>query len=823
MSSSNAYHSNIYQISDQKSDNKSDLNLIDPNSFSLLINSLNSQQLEAVNTTEGPLLVLAGAGTGKTKVLTTRIIHLINSQLAYPSQILAVTFTNKAASEMKKRIGEIIGDQVNNIWVGTFHSICARILRRNPEAVGLRSDFTIIDDDDQNRLLKQILNDLNIDPKQFPAKLYLNKISRLKDSLKNPSLNDDLGLPKLKDVFEIYQSRLRSMNSVDFGDLIALNLEVFNRDLEVLSYYQNKFRYVLIDEYQDTNNAQYQWLLKLSALNCNICCVGDDDQSIYSWRGANIANILRFEKDFVDAKVIRLEQNYRSTSRILNSADSVISNNKERHGKTLWTDMGKGEKIQVFAYNDDRLEALITSNKIKDAIANKKIKPNEIAVLVRAGHQTRAFEEAFIQNNLPYRIIGGTKFYERMEVRDSIAYLRICANFDDDLAMSRIINVPKRGVGETALANLYQQSKDQKISLFKVIKNAISNNDLKGKSRESLSQLITILEKFNQQISPNNLEINDSNISDSNSQNLNSKDLNSKDLSSDLSSINLAQIAKNLLHEVNYWQMWENENTQESQARIANIQEFINSLGDFSNITEFMEYVALVEAKDDKNLQDTVCVMTVHGAKGLEFDMVFLPGLEDGIFPSSRSVQEKNGVEEERRLMYVAITRAKKHLIISFAKSRYLFGDVVNSMPSRFIRELPESEIEFEEVNFSNNYWQKNNNDFANDFSDNDFEEQEFSTKKYPVKNNFKTNNFQNNFSSSSVKFQTNFSKKPVFNSSQSLANSISNQDDSMLNKRVFHQKFGYGKVINVDGKKLEIIFEKAGTKIVMQDFVTQS
>jgi DNA helicase-2/ATP-dependent DNA helicase PcrA len=793
-----------------------------PISFEQLTKSLNDQQLEAVRTTEGPLLVLAGAGTGKTKVLTTRIIHLINSQLAYPSQILAVTFTNKAASEMKKRIGEIIGDQVNNIWVGTFHSICARILRRNPEAVGLRSDFTIIDDDDQNRLLKQIINDLNIDPKQFPAKLYLNKISRLKDSLKNPSLNDDLGLPKLKDVFEIYQSRLRSMNSVDFGDLIALNLEVFNRDLEVLSYYQNKFRYVLIDEYQDTNNAQYQWLLKLSALNCNICCVGDDDQSIYSWRGANIANILRFEKDFTDAKVIRLEQNYRSTSRILNSADSVISNNKERHGKTLWTDLGKGDKIQVFAYNDDRLEALITSNKIKDAIANKKIKPNEIAVLVRAGHQTRAFEEAFIQNNLPYRIIGGTKFYERMEVRDSIAYLRICANFDDDLAMSRIINVPKRGVGETALANLYQQSKDQKISLFKVIKNAISNNDLKGKSRESLSQLITILEKFNQQISPNNLEINDSDISDSNFQNL-----NSKDLSSDLSSINLAQIAKNLLHEVNYWQMWESENTQESQGRIANIEEFINSLSDFSNITEFMEYVALVEAKDDKNLQDTVCVMTVHGAKGLEFDMVFLPGLEDGIFPSSRSVQEKNGVEEERRLMYVAITRAKKHLIISFAKSRYLFGDVVNSMPSRFIRELPENEIEFEEVNFSNNYWQKNNNDFGNDFgndfSDNDFEEQEFNTKKYPVRNNFKTNNFQNNYSASSAKFQTNFSKKPVFNSSQSLVNSISNQDDSMLNKRVFHQKFGYGKVINVDGKKLEIIFEKAGTKIVMQDFVIQS
>jgi DNA helicase-2/ATP-dependent DNA helicase PcrA len=392
-----------------------------------------------------------------------------------------------------------------------------------------------------------------------------------------------------------------------------------------------------------------------------------------------------------------------------------------------------------------------------------------------------------------------------MEVRDSIAYLRICANFDDDLAMSRIINVPKRGVGESALANLYQQSKDQKISLFKVIKNAIANNDLKGKSRESLSQLITILEKFNQQISPTNFE---------------SQDFDQQDIIlQNLSSINLGQIAKNLLHEVNYWQMWENENTQESQARIANIEEFINSLNDFSNITEFMEYVSLVEAKDDKNLQDTVCVMTVHGAKGLEFDMVFLPGLEDGIFPSSRSVQERNGVEEERRLMYVAITRAKKHLIISFAKSRYLFGDVVNSMPSRFIRELPESEIDFEEVNFSNNYWQKNNNDFG----DNDFDEQEFNTKKYPVKNNFKTNNFQNNFSSSSIKSSANFSKKSVLNSSQSLTNSMSNQDDSMLNKRVFHQKFGYGKVINVDGKKLEIVFEKAGKKIVLQDFVTQS
>ncbi len=778
------------------SSNENQTNSINPDSFTQLIKSLNSQQLEAVNTTEGPLLVLAGAGTGKTKVLTTRIIHLINSNLAYPSQILAVTFTNKAAGEMKKRIGEIIGDQVNNIWVGTFHAICARILRRNPETVGLKSDFTIIDDDDQNRLIKQILNDFNIDTKQFAPKIYLNKISRLKDALKTPALNDDLGLPKFKDVFETYQYRLRSMNSADFGDLIALNLEIFNRDSEVLSYYQNKFRYVLIDEYQDTNNAQYQWLLRLSALNCNICCVGDDDQSIYSWRGANIANILRFEKDFNDAKVIRLEQNYRSTSRILNSADAVIANNKERHGKTLWTDLGKGEKIQVFAYNDDRLEALITANKIKDAIANKKIKANEIAVLVRAGHQTRAFEEAFIQNNLPYKIIGGMKFYERMEVRDSIAYLRVCANFSDDLAMSRIINVPKRGVGDSAVSSFYKQSKESQIPLFMVIKNAINSNELKGKSRESLAQLISIFEKFSQQIIGENLE-----------------------------GENLAIIAKKLLTEVGYIQMWENENTLEAQGRIANIEEFIKSLDDFSTITEFLEYVSLVEARDNKNIQESVSVMTVHGAKGLEFEMVFLPGLEDGIFPSNKSIDERNGVEEERRLMYVAITRAKKHLIMSFAKSRYIFGDVVHSMPSRFIKELPESEIDFEEVNFANNYWQKNNNNFFGD----DFEEQGYEQKKYPVKNNFKSN-FQNDaiksrgFKSNGFQntgFQNNYQMANNF--TQKLAsNLLKSEDESIINKRVFHQKFGYGKVLSADGKKLEIAFEKAGTKIVMQDFVKE-
>jgi DNA helicase-2/ATP-dependent DNA helicase PcrA len=747
-------------------------NLINQQHLKKLLSSLNDQQLQAVKTTEGPLLVLAGAGTGKTKVLTSRIIHIISSQLCYPSQILAVTFTNKAASEMKKRMAELIGDQVNNIWVGTFHSICAKILRRHPEVVGLKSDFTIIDDDDQNRLIKQILNDLNIDTKQFPTKFYLNKISRLKDSLKKSSdvANDDLSLPKLRVVFETYQYRLKSMNAVDFGDLINLNLEIFANDLSILEYYQNKFRYILIDEYQDTNTAQYQWLIRLSSLHCNICCVGDDDQSIYSWRGANIANILRFEKDFADAKVIRLEQNYRSTSRILKTADSVISNNKQRHGKTLWTDLGQGEKIKVLSYNDDRLEALMTAKAVEEALTKRKIKANEIAILVRAGHQTRAFEEAFMQNSIPYRVIGGMKFYERMEVKDAIAYLRVCANLSDDLAMSRIINIPKRGVGDTALANFFEQSKTQNQPLFFVIKNALEQNQIKGKAKDSLVSLMNIFEKFNQQITQENLTI----------------------------------IAKNLLSEVGYLAMWKNDLSPESQGRIENIEEFINSLNDFSSITDFLEYVSLVEARDEKNLVDAISIMTVHGAKGLEFEMVFLPGLEEGIFPSAKAVDERNGLEEERRLMYVAITRAKKNLTISFAKSRYIFGEMQFCQPSRFIRELDENELEFEEVNFSNNN----------------------SSLNYHNSNNFFRNSNQSKETSNYKNYSFNFGSKSQTDNSNSYNFAKQNQfeqvdqQDQKIGKRIFHQKFGYGKVIKVDGKKLQIQFEKAGEKIVMEDFV---
>lgn len=714
--------------------------------------------MEAVNTTSGPLLVLAGAGTGKTKVLTSRIINIVNSYLASPYQILAVTFTNKAAAEMKKRISETIGDQANNLWMGTFHSVASRILRRHPEVVGLRSDFTIIDDDDQTRLLKQILLDMNIDTKQFAPKVYLNRISRLKDKVMSPASLESTGfevaLPKLKEVYEIYQSRLKSMNSVDFGDLLLHNLEIFKAAPDVLSYYQDKFRYVLVDEYQDTNNAQYQWLLKLADVHKNICCVGDDDQSIYSWRGANIANILRFEKDFADAKVIRLEQNYRSTSNILNAAYSVISKNKERHGKKLWTDKGQGEKVKLMSFNDDRMEAMAVARAIKSL----KYKPNETAVLVRAGYQTRPFEETFIHNSIPYRVIGGMKFYERLEVRDAIAYLRICANPDDDLALNRIINVPKRGVGDSALATLRDEARNQGISLFAAIKKSES---IKGKARDSLKMLVGIIEMAQRQV-------------------------NEKSLS---------EIAREVLNASGYISMWKLENTLESQGRLENIEEFINSLADFSSMVEFLEYVSLIEARDDKNLQDAVTIMTVHAAKGLEFDLVFVPGLEDGIFPSAKSVEERNGLEEERRLMYVAITRAKKELVLSYAKSRYIFGDVQMQMPSRFLKELPQDEIQVEEVSFGG---------FANSSS------------------GYKSQSGGSSFRDSKS-FSCN-SESPFHGSEKSGGSYQSTSPKSeggLVNKRVFHQKFGYGKVISQDGSKLEIAFEKSGIKTVMKDFVT--
>ncbi len=735
-----------------------------------MFQNLNQPQLEAVQTINGPLLVLAGAGTGKTKVLTSRIINILNLQLANPLQILAVTFTNKAAAEMRHRIGLVIGEQVNNLWIGTFHSIASKILRRHSETVGLKSDFTIIDSDDQTRLIKQILADLNIDGKQFPAKNYLNKISRAKDvklidELRRSDVfsSQEHELPKISEVFRIYQNRLKSMNCADFGDLLSYNLEVFEKAPEILSYYQDKFHYVLVDEYQDTNNIQYQWLLKLANKNQNICAVGDDDQSIYSWRGANIANILSFEKDFKNAKIIRLEQNYRSTSEILKAADSIISNNSNRHGKTLWTEKKGGEKVRLFSLIDDRSEARFITSTIEKYLRDKKYQAQEMAILVRAGYQTRAFEDSLIKLSIPYKIIGGMKFYERLEVKDSICYLRISSNFNDDLALLRIINTPKRGVGQTSIQNLHEKAKNNNYSLFCAIKDSLESGELKGKTKESLKILISQIERWN-------LELQNQNLS---------------------------EITHRILEESGYIKMWQADNSLEAQGRIENIDEFTSSLADFENITEFLEYVSLIEAKEEKHGQEAVSLMTVHGAKGLEFDLVFIPGLEDGIFPSSRSVEERNGEEEERRLLYVAITRAKKELIMSNAQTRFIFGDYTQSIPSRFLKELPNS-IEPEQFGYEDNFSQNRNfNANSSNFSQNSYKNNNFSWQK------------------------ANSSKNPNNDSVEQDSDKTSyNQSSSLFGKRVFHQKFGYGKVIGIDGAKVEVDFEKTSKKTLMQDFV---
>jgi DNA helicase-2/ATP-dependent DNA helicase PcrA len=703
------------------------------------MNSLNPNQKEAVLHHGSPLLILAGAGTGKTRVLTERIIYLINSYLANPYQILAVTFTNKAAFEMKHRISSKIGDLAQNIWMGTFHSIATRILKRHPEIVGLKADFTIIDSDDSLRLLKQITTDFNIDSKEFPAKNYQYQIERLKDKALLPqdlsSSHSFERLPKFLEVYERYQNRLQALNCADFGDLLLYNLKIFSKSPETLQYYQDKFQHILVDEYQDTNNCQYRWLLHLAGKQQNICAVGDDDQSIYSWRGAEIANILRFEKDFLNTKIIRLEQNYRSTSNILKTASHLIKHNQHRHGKTLWTDGDSGEKIKLLTFMSDRMEANGIADIIADLQRRDKINLNNIAILVRAGYQTRSFEEMFMSNGLPYRIIGGLKFYDRKEIKDAIAYLRVVQNSADDLALERIVNLPKRGLGEAGLEKLMNKARDERSSLFSAIKRTVADGELKGKSKQAIADLINNLEKW-QGLIP---------------------------------LISLSDLAKQILEDSGYIQMWQNEKTPDAAARVENLQEFAGSLAEFDSLAAFLDHVSLVsgDEKIDRD-KEMVNIMTVHSAKGLEFETVFIPGLEEGVFPSGRATNERNGMEEERRLLYVAITRAKKLLHLSFAQNRFTFGQMQVTLPSPFLRELPEETID------------------SNQLLNRSFEEYQPKTKHYYLGEE-----------------------------------ASEQQEESMLGKRVFHQKFGYGKVLEIDGEKLKIKFEKSDVKTLMKNFVT--
>lgn len=710
------------------------------------LNELNAAQLDAVQHTEGPLLVLAGAGTGKTKVLTHRIAHIIELEKAKAHDILAVTFTNKAAREMQERIASITNPM--GLHLGTFHSIAARVLRQYAQIFDLSSSFTIINADDQLKLIKNLLTERGIDTKTYDPKMILGIISRWKDmGLRSGKISDEDSGSRVRsiarDIYTHYQSRLVQSNAVDFGDLLLYNHELLVQEPEILELYQRKFKYILIDEYQDTNTVQYSWARMLAGLHQNLCCVGDDDQSIYSWRGAEVGNILRFEKDFANARVIRLEQNYRSSSPILAAASGVISNNKQRHGKQLWTERNKGDLVRIVSCWNDREEARFVVSDIQSMISNG-MSPQEIAILVRAGFQTRPFEEALIANAVPYRIIGGLKFYDRMEIRDTLAYIRVALNNGDDLALERIINVPRRGIGDTTIKSIKAHGRENNLSMCASIEKMLQLGIFKGKIGESLSQLMLQFQVWNHRYT--------------------------NELPSD--------VTKAILEDSGYLPVLKEEKTEESRGRIENLNEMLRAIADFENIGGFIEHTSLVMDHDiTSDTGGAVSLMTLHASKGLEFEAVFLPGWEEGVFPHQKAIAEEGGkgLEEERRIAYVGITRAKKHLCISYAESRRIFHEFVNSIPSRFIAEIP-AEV----------------------------------SARITLKSGGYMPQYQKHF------------KNPTFSLAQSpdSATKATSKDPFAPGSRVKHAAFGTGIVIRKSDDALEIAFDKLGVKTIKKDFV---
>ena len=640
------------------------------------LKDLNKAQTEAVTHLEGPLLIVAGAGSGKTKVLTSRIAHIIAEKKAYPNQILAVTFTNKAAREMQSRVSKILGSSVTGLpWLGTFHSICAKLLRKHASAVNLKSNFTIIDTDDQIRLIKNICKAENIDIKQLSPRYILAIIDKWKNKGQYPNeviINyKDIYENTILPVYKIYQQKLIDLNSCDFGDLILHVVKIFEKNDDIREIYSRNYKYILVDEYQDTNYIQSQWLNLLAQKNKNLCCVGDDDQSIYSWRGAEIKNFLEFDQIYKNTKIIRLEQNYRSTQNILSVASKLISNNQNRVGKTLKTNMEDGDLIKLNCYKNGKDEAVGISDEIEKI--KKYYSLNNISILVRAIFQTREFEERFLKIGLPYRILGGTKFYERAEIKDCVAYLRLVYQNKDDLAFERIVNNPKRSIGDSTIKIIHEFAKKNSVSLEIASRNMIEENLIKPKTKLGLSMFLNSISKWR----------ND---------NENKK-------------INHVKLLQIILDESGYSAMLKNKKDLENENRLENIKELLSAMKEFDNLESFLEHVSLATSIDQDWNGQKVNMMTMHAAKGLEFDAVFLPGWEEGLFPHQKSIEEKGqkGLEEERRLAYVGITRAKKNAIISFSVNRFYQGDWIDSMASRFIDELPNDYIEknsfFEEEN----------------------------------------------------------------------------------------------------------------------------
>ena len=753
----------------------------------IYLDSLNNEQRKAVEEINGPVLMLAGAGTGKTRALITRIIHILNLRKANPNEILAVTFTNKAAREMKNRIQTNVGDLIEGMtWVGTFHSICVKMLRTNAELVGLKSNFTIIDTDDQLRLLKQLIQAENIDEKRWPPRMLAHII----DNWKNRALRPD-NIPNIEaslfnergeELYGFYQQRLKTLNAVDFGDLLLHMVTILQNNSDILARYQKRFKYILVDEYQDTNVAQYLWLRLLASSHQNICCVGDDDQSIYGWRGAEVGNILKFENDFKNSCVIRLEQNYRSTEHILGAASHLINGNKERLGKTLWTAQEGGNKVKLIGHWDGDEEARWIGDEIESAelgnSSKEPVSPENMAILVRASHQMRAFEDRFMTIGLPYRVIGGPRFYERAEIRDAMAYFRAAVSRDDGLALQRIVNKPKRGIGEKAQQKLNIEARERNISLLDAARSLCEKNSLTGRAQKELRILIGQLDHWHQ-------------------------------MSLD-QTINHIELAEIILEESGYTDMWRNEKTPEAPGRLENLKELVKALEQFENLHGFLEHVSLIMDNETEDGALKVSIMTLHASKGLEFQHIYLPGWEDGLFPSQRSMDEQGrvGLEEERRLAYVGITRAEQLCTISFVANRRIFGQWQSALPSRFIDELPEEHVEILTPPglYGGSFGAAAPN--ISSFSENG-EDNESDTYNSPgwrrMKNKSRTNETFGNDNKDIITIDT---------------TTVETKD---LTKRIFHQKFGYGQVLSTDGDKLTILFEKAGEKKILAKYIVSA
>lgn len=843
------------------------------------LSGLNPEQRDAVQTLDGPVLVLAGAGTGKTRVLTTRIAHILSQGRARPAEILSVTFTNKAAREMKHRLGQMLGQAVEGMpWLGTFHSIGGRILRTHAELAQLKSNFTVLDTDDQVRLLKQLLQADNIDDKRWPARMLAGLIDGWKNRGLTPSQVPSgeaavFANGKGGKLYASYQERLKILNAADFGDLLLEDIRIFREHPDILRQYQQRFKFILVDEYQDTNVAQYLWLRLLSqapsatkpttppvipgqaeGLNYdvqlhvgesgdesndqdsgfdathrpgmtehvavataaphvkNICCVGDDDQSIYGWRGAEVDNILRFEHDFPGAKVIRLERNYRSTGHILAAASHLIAHNEGRLGKTLRTEDQDGEKVTVTGSWDSEEEARGIGEEIEQ-IQRQGEKLNEIAILVRASYQMREFEDRFVTLGLPYRVIGGPRFYERAEIRDALAYLRVINSPADDLAFERIVNVPKRGLGDATVQMLHDHARKRRIPLFEAARAVIETDELKPKARGSLRDVVTQFDRWRAQ-----REVT--------------------------AHTDLAQI---VLDESGYTEMWQKDRSADAAGRLENLKELVRSMEEFENLQGFLEHISLVMDRDGGAEDDAVSLMTLHSAKGLEFDNVFLPGWEEGLFPSQRTLDEQGraGLEEERRLGHVGLTRARRRAKIYFATNRRIHGTWSTTIPSRFLDELPAANVEITESK-GGSAWGGTGGYGASRFDDMEAFGSSYSTpgwqRAQANRNRGQANGQGRNgggghggFEEATSNFSSSSSSGPDFGSFSSrrrgpltiegelVAKSTGTTSEFSLSDRVFHQKFGYGRVTKVDGNKLTIAFDKAGEKKVVDSFVQRA